>query len=117
MQKCGIDPKHDNELVCLECQQGYFVNKEGKCIYCSENQIRGKENTCITCDDVEGGGIEGCQMCKNVNNEPQCIQCKEGFILLGNNYTCLRISSNVELEELTHCQIVLWDNNHFECNK
>ena len=116
-KKCGIDPKHDNELVCLECQQGYFVNKEGKCIYCSENQIRGKENTCITCDDVEGGGIEGCQMCKNVNNEPQCIQCKEGFILLGNNYTCLRISSNVELEELTHCQIVLWDNNHFECNK
>ena len=117
-KKCGIDANHDNELVCLECQPGYFVNNEGKCIYCVENKIRGKDNTCISCDDVENGGFEGCQNCNNVNNEPQCNTCKPGFILLANNYSCLRISSNIELEELPHCQLVyLNEQNHFQCAK
>ena len=117
-KKCGIDANHDNELVCLECQSGYFVNNEGKCIYCVENKIRGKDNTCISCDDVENGGFEGCQNCNNVNNEPQCNTCKPGFILLANNYSCLRISSNIELEELPHCQLVyLNEQNHFQCAK
>ena len=116
-KNCGIDTQHDNEIVCLECQFGYFVDAEGKCKQCYENQIKGKDNTCIRCDDVEGGGIEGCNYCKNVNNEPQCTQCKEGFILLENSYTCVRISSNAELEELTHCQIALFYNNHFVCSK
>ena len=25
-KNCGIDPNHDNEIVCLECQPGYFIN-------------------------------------------------------------------------------------------
>ena len=117
-KNCGVDAKHDNEIVCVECQPGYFVNNEGKCIQCRENSIRGNDNTCISCDDVESGGIEGCYQCHNVDNKPQCTECDNGFILLENNYTCLRISSNVELEELPHCQMVyLLDNNHFICSK
>jgi hypothetical protein len=78
--------------------------------------VKGKGNFCISCDDVENGGIEGCNNCQNVNNEIQCTKCQNGFILLENNYTCLRISSNVELEELIHCGLVfLNSSNHFEC--
>ena len=117
-KNCGIDPNHDNEIVCLECQPGYFVNEEGKCTFCYEEQIKGKNNICISCDDVENGGIEGCEQCKNEDNQPQCLACKEGFILLENNYTCLRISSNVEFEELPHCNLAfLNDNGHLECKK
>ena len=36
--------------------------------------------------------------------------------LLENNYTCLRISSNAELEELAHCNSVfLNENKQFNC--
>ena len=115
-KNCGVDKDHDNEIICLECQPGYFVNDGGECTLCYENQIKGKDNTCISCDAVESGGIEGCQSCHNVNNEPQCITCKEGFILLKNNHTCLKISSNIELEELPRCQsAVLNANKHFDC--
>ena len=117
-KNCGVDEKHDNEIICVECQPGFFVNKEGKCTICPYNYIKGKDNTCIKCEDVESGGIEGCQRCKNVNNEPRCLMCKSGFVLLKNNYTCLRISENVELEELPHCQIAkLNSNRHFDCAK
>ena len=115
---CRNDIEHDNEIICIECQPGHFINDEGKCIRCDYNYIRGKDNTCITCDDLENGGIEGCYSCNNVNNTPQCKECKSGYILLKNNYTCLRISSNVELEELVHCQLAfLNNNNHYECAK
>ena len=117
-KNCGIDAGHDNELVCLECRPGFFINEEGKCISCYEDQMKGKDNRCIKCDDVENGGFEGCETCHNVNNEPQCTYCYEGFILLENNHTCLRISSNAALEELPHCEMAfLNNNNHFECKK
>ena len=117
-KNCGIDEKHDNEIMCVECKPGYFINNEGKCTRCIQNYIRGKDNICVTCDDVESGGIDGCESCHNVDNQPQCNKCKPGFILLQNNYTCLRISSDVELEELPHCQLTfLNDNNHYECRK
>ena len=71
-KNCGVDKEHDNEIICVECQPGYFTNDQGKCIRCEDNKIRGKENTCISCDDIENGGIEGCLSCNNVNNTPQC---------------------------------------------
>ena len=117
-KNCGVDKEHDNEIICVECQPGYFTNDQGKCIRCEYNKIRGKENTCISCDDIENGGIEGCLSCNNVNNTPQCNLCKPGFILSKDNYTCLRISSNADLEELAHCQLTnLNSNNHYECSK
>ena len=118
-KNCGVDEKHDNEIICKECKPGYFVNNEGRCLKCSENQIRGSDNTCINCDDVENGGYDGCETCNNVDNEPRCFSCKLGYILLENNYTCLRISSNIELEELPHCQLAIFNEvtNHYECRK
>ena len=117
-KNCGVDKDHDNEIICVECRPGYFTSDEGKCIKCGENKIRGKDNTCITCDDVENGGIEGCLYCNNVNNTPQCNTCKPGFILSKNDYTCLRISSNADLEELAHCQLAYLNSNHrYECAK
>ena len=117
-KNCGVDKDHDNEIICVECRPGYFASDEGKCIKCGENKIRGKDNTCITCDDVENGGIEGCLYCNNVNNTPQCNTCKPGFILSKNDYTCLRISSNADLEELAHCQLTYLNSyNRYECVK
>ena len=117
-KNCGVDKEHDNEIICVECQLGYFTNDQGKCIKCNNNEIRGKDNTCISCEDIDNGGIEGCSSCNNVNNIPQCNICKEGFILSKNNYTCLRISSNADLEELPHCQLAFLNgNNRYECAK
>ena len=117
-KNCGVDKEHDNEIICVECQLGYFTNDIGKCIKCNNNEIRGKDNTCITCDDIDNGGIEGCISCNNVNNIPHCNNCKEGFILSKNDYTCLRISSNADLEELSHCKLAfLNENNRYVCAK
>ena len=29
-KNCGVDAAHDNEIMCVECQPGYFINDEGK---------------------------------------------------------------------------------------
>ena len=60
-KNCSNDENNDNELICVECTEGYFVSNEGKCIRCEYNQIKGNNNRCIECDDIEGGGIEGCE--------------------------------------------------------
>ena len=116
-RNCNNDIEHDNELICVECNPGYFINSEGKCIQCYSNEIRSKNNNCITCDDVEEGGIEGCESCFNENNEPKCISCKNGFILEEGGKKCLRISSNVELEELIHCKKTTLISNHYICTE
>ena len=116
-KNCDIDKDHDNEIVCVECNLGYFLNSEGKCTICYENHIRSKNNNCITCDDVDEGGIFGCETCFNENNEPKCTSCKPGFILVEGGKNCLRITSNAELEELTHCILTTRNSNHYVCRK
>ena len=66
------DNDSNNEIICVECDKGYFLSNEGKCIRCEYNQVRVNNNRCIECNDVENGGIEGCQECKNKNGEIIC---------------------------------------------
>ena len=115
--KCKRDENNDGDLVCYKCLEGYFLTNEGECTKCEDNQVRGNNNICINCDDEEEGGIEGCTSCINENNKIVCQECKIGFILLESNKTCLKISENVELEELINCQQAFIINNKLICSK
>ena len=116
-EKCKRDESKDNDLVCYECFEGYFVDNNNDCIKCYESQVRSKDNTCIYCNDVEEGGIEGCSVCENEGGKILCIECQNGFILLENNKTCLKISENINLESITNCQEVALNDNKFYCSK
>ena len=117
-EKCKRDTNNDNDLICYQCSEGYFLTENGECTKCNENQVRGNSNTCINCDDVEEGGLEGCKDCKSENDSIICEECKEGFLLLKNNKTCLKISENNELEEFINCQqLYLDENNKLYCSK
>ena len=101
----------------------YLISEDGTYHHCSSLGFTnckncGNDNAWISWDNEEEGGIEGCEECKNVNNEPKCITWYQGLILLQNNNTFLKISSNVELKELTNCDLALLNNNnHFECKR
>ena len=87
-------PEYDNDIMCYECEEGFFLDFYGECIKCENNQVKNNNNECIYCEDVENGGIEGCSKCQNENDKIICNECKEGFILYENNKTCLRQKMN-----------------------
>ena len=116
-KKCKYDEDLDNDLVCAECEEGYFVDVEGKCTKCQSPQVRGNSKQCINCNDVEDGGIEGCSYCASDGQKITCTICEEGFILLENNKTCLRISEYADLENFINCkEVALDENSKFYCS-
>ena len=106
-------------MVCYECFEGFFLDNDNDCIKCYKEQVRSKDNKCIYCSDVEEGGIEGCNYCENEGGEILCKECNDGFILLENNKTCLKIAENINLnlENIANCQEVTLNNNKFYCSK
>ena len=117
-KNCSNDT--NDELICVECSEGYFVSNEGKCVTCENNQIKGNNNRCIECDDIEGGGIEGCESCSKIDNQIICHRCRQGFMLFENNNTCLKKYSinNIIGYGLDYCsQITLNNKNQFICSK
>ena len=117
-ERCKKMPEYDNDIMCYECEEGFFLDFYGECIKCENNQVKNNNNECIYCEDVENGGIEGCSKCQNENDKIICNECKEGFILYENNKTCLRISKNEELEEYINCKnIKLNKDNKIECTQ
>ena len=83
-----------NGTKCKQCEIGYYLTGN-ECKYCYDiNKVIIGGNKCIDCDDVSNGGIEGCNYCETNNNTIICRLCKEGYILLSNNKTCLSISQN-----------------------
>ena len=112
-------PEFDDDVMCYECEEGYFLNYYGECIQCKNNQVKNSNDECIYCEDVEYGGIEGCAKCENENDNIICNECKDGFILYENNKTCLRISKNKELIEFISCKSLILNesNNKLTCNK
>ena len=76
--------------------------------------MRGYGNKCINCDDLDDGGIEGCAQCQNENETIICNQCKDGFLYLEGNKTCLKLSQDEELEEFVNwlnCNILMINYN------
>ena len=114
--KCKYD--NDNELMCDKCNEGYFLTDDGFCGKCNSPQIKSIRNTCIYCDDIDEGGIEGCQKCYNNGEQILCLQCGDGFILFENNQTCLKISENYELTNYINClQLSLDNEGNLFCSK
>ena len=72
--------------------EDFFLTDEGECTKCNSTQVRGNGNKCITCDDMDDGGIEGCSRCQNENDSIICNECKDGFLFLDGNKTCLKLS-------------------------
>ena len=85
-KKCRKDSSGDGDYVCYECEQGYFLDENSECQKCTNGQVIGNNNKCISCSDTYNGGIRGCSVCENGNdNSLICQQCAEGFVLLESN--------------------------------
>ena len=96
--KCKVND--DGDLLCYKCLEDYFLTDDGECTKCNLSQVRGYGNKCINCDDLDDGGIEGCSKCQNENDSIICNQCKEGFLYLEGNKTCLKISKMKNLKNM-----------------
>ena len=104
----------NNEFKCKQCYSNYIPDEKGHCNYCGYNSFI-FEKKCIKCNDVNQGGIEGCNHCNIYGNKPSCSSCDEGYILLINNGTCLKISENNELKKYYICSEITIENNNFHC--
>lgn len=94
----------------------YILDEEGHCNYCECNSFI-FEKKCIKCNDVNQRGIEGYYHCNIYGNRTSCDSCDEGYILLTNNDTCLKISENYELKKYDKYLEITLDNNSFHCLK
>ena len=111
--ECNLCEMKNNEFKCKECNPNALFDSEGHCISCTDGYIF--DNRCIKCNDKNGGGMEGCQYCHNNQSQVTCEYCEEGYILLKNNETCLKISENPELIKHNKCRDIILENNKFQC--
>ena len=105
------------EIECFKCIDGYFLTNNGYCAKCEYPKVQGNDSRCIFCNNIEEGGIDGCERCYSDNGYIICKQCKNGYILVENDNSCLKISEHEEIEKFTNCQKVLKDNNNYKCAK
>ena len=117
-EKCEKAPNNNNEYICTKCNKWSNLI-DGECEDCDNSNEFLFGSKCYECDNIEHGGIKGCNDCeRNENNKLICQICREGYILLTNNNTCLDISKNKELEKFDLCeQLTLDTNNQLYCSK
>jgi len=116
--KCYKNISNNNELECKQCIEGYFLGNNGYCTKCVEPKVRSTENRCIFWNNIEKGGMEGCELCFNNDGYITCQQCQKGFILSEDDQTCIKISDYSELEKFTNCQKISRNNgNQYEFTK
>ena len=115
--ECQIDPKNNSNYICTKCNN-FSILENGNCKNCEDRDEFQINNHCFKCSQFEEGGIKGCDNCeKKDNGQLICQICLSGFILLTNNYTCLNISQNKELEKFDLCEQITLDNNQLFCSK
>ena len=103
----------NDKFKCKECYSRYLLDEEGHCNYCDGGFIH--ENNCIKCNDTNKGGIEGCTYCDYYEDKVTCLSCEEGYILLENNKTCLKISKINGLIKYNKCREITLKDNKFHC--
>ena len=117
-KNCDRCHEENNEFECVKCIDGYFLTNNGYCAKCEEPKVQGINNVCTFCNDTDEGGIEGCEQCFSDDGKIICQQCKQGFILLENNQSCIKIYENSEFENFINCQRITFDENgKYYCSK
>ena len=111
---CDTCQFENNEFKCIKCNSYFILDDERHCNLCSGFV---SENKCIECNHVKQGGIEGCNSCNRYIDKILCSSCEEGYILLKDNGTCLKISENEELKKHNNCREITLQNNKFKCLK
>ena len=106
----------NNEFKCKQYDSDYILDEKGHYSYCEYDSFI-FEKKCIKCNDVNQGGIEGCYNCNNNGSKTFCYSCDEGYILLTNNRTCLKISECNKLKKHSQCLEITLENNNFFCLK
>ena len=115
--KGKIDPNNNDNYICTQCQNNYFINEEGKCEICDAAHFKGKNNKCNDCGNILEGGINKCLYCKSDGEKAICQQCLPGYILSISDNTCLEIAKNKELEKFINCEQLVKEDNKFICAK
>ena len=97
------------EYKCTKCNKNSVLT-DGICLGCEDIDHFGIGSQCTKCDDYYNGGIENCNYCEtNDYDDVICQLCNDGYILLANNNTCLKISKNKELEKFDKCEKLIMD--------
>ena len=118
-EECDIDPNNNNKYICTKCNK-FNILENGKCEDCDDGDEFIINNKCVDCNNVQNGGIKGCNYCeRNDENKLICQICDDNYILLTNNNTCLNILKNKELEKFEDfCEhLTLDNNNQLYCSK
>ena len=116
--RCGIDPKNNNNYVCTQCEEGYFIDENGECNICDDDEFRGLiSNKCVRCYNTSEGGIDHCDECESDDEKVTCKECFEGYILLTNNNSCLEKMKNTELQFYDNCLELTLVNGKLECTR
>ena len=112
--KCQIE---NNQLKCIECSNSYSLNEDNHCIYCDYGVIY--ENNISKCKEFNYVEIEGCSYdyYDSELNKVVCSYCKEGYIKLQNDGTCLKILDNDKLIKQYECQEVYLEEGNYHCLK
>ena len=93
------------------------MDDAGNCHLCTMTEFISNKK-CIQCNDKKNGGIEGCYYCiKKIYKEAECKECLNDYILISNNYTCIKRDNNKELEEFENCSELKLENNKFICSR
>ena len=109
-EECEIN--NENKYICTKCNR-FSVLVDGRCHECTFKTEFISNDKCYECNDINHGGIKGCNMCENNNNnELICQSCESNYILLSNNNSCLDRTENKELEKFDSCEKLTIDNNN-----
>ena len=90
-----------------------FLDEEGKCGDCTYSTHVVIDNKFKKCDDV----IKNCEECNIIEDRFWCSSCKNGYIFLINNNTCLKITENNGLMNFKNCSEIYFENNYYFCEK
>ena len=114
--ECKTGYNNNDNYICTQCEENYFINEKGKCEICDDAHFKGI-NKCIKCGNTAEGGIDNCLYCKSNGEKAICLQCLSNYILSETENKCLLIAKNKELENFIKCDVLTKENNKYSCSK
>ncbi|KAL4495390.1 hypothetical protein ABPG73_022435 [Tetrahymena malaccensis] len=140
-----LDCDYKDQNICLQCKQGFMLNKNQKCIeevICDSESYLDDSYQCKKCSDelqncLECDSDKSCQKCSNsfilenekcvcdqdsyLKNQNECVKCQDSFpnCFQCDQNSCLKCSKNYQLHN-NQCFICKNDeqtSNNNECQK